>query len=87
MRNTGKGETGRSWKKNRDGRLAGIGGGQEAAGKKLHVREYHRYKNIETVISQTPLLLLHTAWRRGLRGSQVCSNWRFIKHSLTSIVT
>lgn len=64
--------------------LVSMGGGQEAAGKKLHVREYHRSKNTETVISQqTPLLLLHATWTKGLREG---SNWIFIQHIQISMV-
>lgn len=60
-------ETGRSWSKNKDRRLAGTGDGQKAADKKFYIREYHRHKNTEKIISQqAPLLLLHTARRRGL---------------------
>lgn len=57
-------ETSRSWSKNKDGRLEGTGDGQEAADKKFHIREYHRHKNTDKIISQqAPFLLLHTAWR------------------------
>lgn len=63
--------------------------GQEAGGHGRQARSScKREENIEAVISQqAPLLLLHTAWRRGLKETKVHSNWRCIKHTLISTVT
>lgn len=81
-------ETSRSWSKNKDGRLEATGDRQEADDKKFYVRKYHRHKNSEKIISQqAPFLLLHTVWRGVLEMAKVFSDWRGIKHTLTSMVT